>query len=129
MPFHPFRYSYTLLHIRQIPSQKYTFITLCLYLYPLYELFMCILCLNPCTIHFCTFQSYYYSVEQSYKLCVLAQRCHSKGYSHWKKTCEVLPLPLLWWVKNSLYPQSFRRVSMPKLGCPHPFFHTHKTLV
>ena len=51
---HPFCYTYILLHIRQLLSHYTLIITLCI----LFMYFIkCILCLNPCFMCFCTFQS------------------------------------------------------------------------
>ena len=51
---HPFCYTYILLHIRQLLSHFTLIITLCI----LFMYFIkCILCLNPCFMCFCTFQS------------------------------------------------------------------------
>ena len=52
---HPFCFTYILLHIRQLLSHNTLLLTLCvLFMY----IIKCILCLNPCFMCFCTFQSY-----------------------------------------------------------------------
>ena len=52
---HPFCYIYISLHIRQLLSQFTLNFTLCI----IFMYFIkCILCLNPCFMCFCTFQSY-----------------------------------------------------------------------